>query len=210
MCACRGWKTTLGSCLHHRKDKQNFSFWDQVFLWTQTTLFQLDRLTKEPRLLGAFCHPRFYVSAGETNSGSHAGIAGTFPTVVFEWETSPIGLHTKHLVAVVELFGEAAEPLAGRASLGGSMSLEVCSKNLQPHSICGLLFLLYVSRWGWDFPASCSSHGLSCIPGHYGLPLWNYKPKQTFSSISWFWLMVFYCSNRTNVSTEPLPQAHAC
>lgn len=44
---------------------------------------------------------------------------------------------------------------------------------------------------------------LPCLPCYCGLFLWNTKPRQTLSSLCWFWLWYLYPHNRKAMNTFP-------
>lgn len=64
-----------------------------------------------------------------------------------------------------------------------------------PHFACG---------WGCDRKVSCSGHLLPCLPCHYGLFLWDHKPKSTLSSIRryWSWCLTIATEASNNYTTR--------
>lgn len=92
--------------------------------------------------------------------------------------------------------------IVGRCDLaGGNMS--------QGRGVFGEIIPLpwsqfaFSASWFWfkcDLPASCCSVLLTCLPCHYGLFIWNHKPKLTHLQVAL--VMVFYHSNRNLTITE--------
>lgn len=80
------------------------------------------------------------------------------------------------VLKVIELLGGGAS--LEEVHLGGRGSHE----SLSPTSSV----LPTVRLWKSDLSAFCSGYLLSCLPRHYGVPLWNCKPKYTVSSVSCF------------------------